>query len=68
MPAGLIENDDRVGTGGYCCGDLIEVKLHGFGVTERQNQGSTGSMFGTDRTEQSIPTLAAAWQFSRSWR
>jgi hypothetical protein len=52
MPAGLIENDDRVGTGGYCCGDLVEVKLHGFGVAERQNQGSTGSMFGTDRTEQ----------------
>ena len=53
MPTGLIENDDRVGTGGYCCSDLIEVKLHGFGVAERQkNQGSAGSMFGTDRTEQ----------------
>ena len=52
MPAGLIENDDRMGTGGYSCGDLIEVKLHGFGVAERQNQGSAGSVFGADRTEQ----------------
>ena len=52
MPSGLIENDDRMGTSGYPCGDLIEVKLHGFGVAERQNQGSAGSVFGTDRTEQ----------------
>src|SRR5271169_7232123 len=52
MPAGLIENDDRMGTGGYSCGDLIEVKLHGFGIAERQNEGSAGSMFGTYRTKQ----------------
>jgi hypothetical protein len=44
MPAGLIENDDRMGTSGYCCGDLIEVKLHGFGVAERQNQVSLPKM------------------------
>jgi hypothetical protein len=42
MPAGLIEDDDRMGACGYSCGDLIEVKLHGFGVAERQNQGSAG--------------------------
>ena len=34
------------------CGDLVEMKLHGFGVAERQNEGSTGSVFGADRTEQ----------------
>ena len=52
MPAGLIENEDRVGAGGYVCGDLIEMKLHCFGVAERQNEGSAGSMFGADRAEQ----------------
>ena len=41
-----------MGAGGYPCGDLIEVKLHGFGVAERENEGSAGSMFGTHRTEQ----------------
>jgi hypothetical protein len=34
VPAGLIENEDRVGAGGYVCGDLIEMKLHCFGVAE----------------------------------
>ena len=52
VPAGLIEDQDRVGAGGYSCGDLIEMKLHGFGVAERQNEGSAGSMFGAYRTEQ----------------
>ena len=31
---------------------ISSVKLHGFGVAERQNQGSAGPMFGADRTEQ----------------
>ena len=52
VPAGLVEDQDRVGAGGYPCGDLIEMKLHGFGVAERQNEGSAGSMFGAHRTEQ----------------
>ena len=52
VPAGLVENKDGVGTGGDPCGDLVEMKLHGFGVAERQNEGSTGSVFGADRTEQ----------------
>ena len=52
MPAGLIEDEDRVGAGGYPCGDLIEMKLHGFGVAEGQNEGSAGSVFGAHRTEQ----------------
>jgi hypothetical protein len=34
------------------CSDLIEMKLHGFGVAERQNEGSAGSAFGADRAEQ----------------
>ena len=35
MPAGLIEDEDRVSAGGNSCSDLIEMKLHGFGVAER---------------------------------
>lgn len=52
MPAGLIQDQYRVGAGGHPCGDLIEMKLHGLGVAERQNEGSAGSVFGTDRAEQ----------------
>jgi len=52
VPAGLIENEDRVSAGGYSCSDLVEMKLHGFGVAERQNEGSAGSMFRADSTEQ----------------
>ena len=52
MPSGLIEDKDRVGARGYSFGDLIEMKLHGFGVAERENEGSAGSMFWADRTEQ----------------
>ena len=31
--------------------DLVEMKLHGFGVAGRQHEGRAGSEFGTDRTE-----------------
>ena len=52
VPARLVEDQDRVGAGGYPCADLIEMKLHGFGVAERQNEGRAGSMFGAYRAEQ----------------
>ena len=52
MPAGLIEDKDCVCAGGDFCGDLVEMKLHGFGVAERQNEGSAGSVFRAYRTEQ----------------
>jgi hypothetical protein len=32
--------------------NLIEVKLHSFGVAGRQHEGGAGSAFGADRTEQ----------------
>ena len=52
MPAGLIEDEDGVSACGHSCCDLIEMKLHGFGVAEGQNEGSTGSVFGANRSEQ----------------
>ena len=33
VPTGLVEDKDGVGTGGDPCGDLVEMKLHGFGET-----------------------------------
>ena len=39
-------------TCGHSCSDLIEMKLHGFGVAEREDESSAGSVFGTYRTEQ----------------
>ena len=57
MPAGLIENEDRVSAGGYSCSDLVEMKLHGFGVAERQNEGGAGSMFGAPTVPRRLVRL-----------
>src|SRR5215467_4838568 len=52
MPPGLIEEDNSVSARSDFGCDLIEVKLHSFGVAGRQHEGGAGSAFGADRTEQ----------------
>jgi hypothetical protein len=52
MPPGLIEEENSVSAGSDFGYNLIEVKLHSFGVAGRQHEGSAGSAFGADRTEQ----------------
>jgi len=52
MPSGLIEDEYGVGARGDPDGDLVEMKLHSFGVAGRQHEGGAGSAFGADRTEQ----------------
>jgi hypothetical protein len=52
MPPGLIEEENSVSAGSDFGCDLIEVKLHSFGVAGRQHEGGAGSAFGADRTEQ----------------
>jgi len=52
MPPGLIEEENSVSARSDFGCDLIEVKLHSFGVAGRQHEGSAGSAFGTDRPEQ----------------
>jgi hypothetical protein len=52
MPAGLIEEENSVSARSDFGCDLIEVKLHSFGVAGRQHEGGAGSAFGADRTEQ----------------
>ena len=52
MPAGLIEDENGVRTGGDLGGDLVEMKLHGFAVARRQHEGGAGAAIGADRTEQ----------------
>ena len=51
MPAGLIEDDNGVRTGGNFGCDLVEMKLHGLAVAGRQHEGSAGSAFRTHRAE-----------------
>src|SRR3954453_16742113 len=51
MPSGLIENENGVGAGSYFRCDLVEMKLHRFGIAKREHEGSTGSEVGTDCTE-----------------
>ena len=52
MPAGLIEQQHGMRTGGDFGCDLIEMKLHGFAVAGRQHQAGAGAVFGTHRAEQ----------------
>ena len=52
MPSGLIEEENSVSARSDSGCDLIEMKLHSFGVAGRQHEGGTGSAFGADRTEQ----------------
>ena len=52
MPAGLLEEEDSLSAWSDFGCDLIEVKLHSFGVAGRQHEGGAGSAFAADRTEQ----------------
>ena len=51
MPASLIHQHYGVGT--YCYGEryLGEMKRHGFGIAERQDQSGTLAKLGADRAE-----------------
>src|SRR3954452_7286907 len=51
MPSGLIKNENGVGAGSDFRCDLVEMKLHRFGIAKREHEGSTGSEVGTDCTE-----------------
>src|SRR5262249_31860772 len=48
MPPGLIEEENSVSARSDFGCDLIEVKLHSFGVAGRQHEGGAGSAFGAD--------------------
>ena len=52
MPAGLIEDENGVGAEADFGCDLVEMKLHGFGVAGGQHEGGTGSVFRADCAEQ----------------
>src|SRR4051795_3995226 len=47
VPPGLIENENRMCAGGDFGCDLVEMKLHGFGVARRQDEGGADPVFGT---------------------
>lgn len=51
VPTGLIEKDHGVAAGGDLFGDFGEMQIHRFGVTARQDQGSTFSVFRADGAE-----------------
>jgi len=52
MPSGLIEDENGMSVGGDLGCDLVEMKLHGFGVAGRQHEGGASSTLGADRAEQ----------------
>src|SRR5467141_2154398 len=52
MPAGLIEEDDRMRARSDLGCDFVKMQLHGLAVAGRQHEGSAGPAFGTYGTEQ----------------
>lgn len=51
MPAGLIDQEDGVGTRLDDLGDLHKVQVHRLGVAGWQDQGGALALLWTDRTE-----------------
>jgi hypothetical protein len=49
MPAGLIEQDDGVGSRGDFGCDIVEMELNRFTVAGRQHQRGAGPALGADR-------------------
>jgi hypothetical protein len=52
MPAGTVQDDDRMGAGRHGRGELVEHRLHGGGAHLRQNQGDAVVALGADGAEQ----------------
>src|SRR6266403_2219964 len=52
MPAGLIEEDDRMRARSDLGCDFLKMQLHGLAVAGRQHEGGAGPAFGTYGTEQ----------------
>jgi hypothetical protein len=52
VPSGLIEDENGVSAGRNFRRDLVEMKLHGFGVAGRQHESGADPAFGAHRTEQ----------------
>jgi len=52
MPAGPVEQEDRVCAAPDIAADLVEMMLHGLGVGMRHHQGRAGASRRTDGAEQ----------------
>jgi len=52
VPSGLIEDENGMSAGRNFRRDLVEMKLHGFGVAGRQHESGADPAFGAHRTEQ----------------
>lgn len=51
MPAGLIDQEDGVGTGGNGLGNFRQVQVHRLGIAGRQDQRRALAQLWTDCTE-----------------
>src|SRR2546422_10815989 len=51
VPAGLVDQEDGVGSGRDGCGDLGEVQVHRLGVAGWHDQGCTLALLRADCTE-----------------
>jgi len=51
VPAGLVDQEDGVGSGRDGCGDHGEVQVHRLGVAGRHDQGCTLALLRADCTE-----------------
>ena len=51
VPAGAVEQQHGMGSPFHGAGDLVEVELHGLGVSEGQRQGGARAAGRADRAE-----------------
>ena len=65
VPAGSVEQQDRMGALGDGAGDLVEVKLHRLRVGEGQGQRRARAASRTDRAEQVGALVALVGRLAR---
>lgn len=58
MPAGAVEDENRMGAGPDMAADLGEVPVHGLGVGIGQHQGCASRSLGADRAKEVGPSIA----------
>jgi hypothetical protein len=66
VPAGPVEQQDRMRSPGHLARDRIEVKLHGFSAGIGQSQTGTDAARRADRSEQIGTLIALVGRLARS--
>ncbi|MDV7402418.1 hypothetical protein RZS08_63945, partial [Arthrospira platensis SPKY1] len=66
VPAGLVQNEERVSVRGDLRAELVEEGLHRCGRDDRQDQAESGVTFGADGAEQIDGVMALVLHTGRA--